>query len=752
MNENLPFVIPSNQSNQFIKWGGKGYTYFGDKSNFEQHKAERVQELNAITSEISSEKPKLKNPEQLVFLDITLDPKATSKSSLPTELFDKFNLDVNVRVAANEVIVAGTDESVADMEEAIRGYKYTDYDSDPANYKNSDAALLSSVAKISRVDKARKMDEADLRSSGTGLVYFYKSISEVNALKIQHALDNDFDIKSKYLVSPSGAKILVGDFNKNDLDVMINSDYSNPFAKYEAAQRIGVETKSLKATYPMQGVDVDTENANTVIGIIDSGIEELDVFKGLIVGRKDYSSNQNSDKHHGTMVASRVIFGNDIEDQLYDHHSLTAKAKVVDIKVLDGDDGPTTTELISYIEDAINEFPEIRVYNLSVGTSELCRIDKKSYFTRELDALSHQYGVLFVTAAGNIEHFPSMSYPDVLLDDDSRINPPADNSNNISVASLADKASNGSLAQVNEPSPFSRVGFDGLRKPDLAHFGGNARQNGVYRNLGSVGLDTIKDGIYEDIGTSFAAPLVTHEVAQLMNVIDKSGYPKSIDLTKALLIHSAGYLVNESSSINPAHLDKIVGHGIPQTSDVLFSDESKAVFVISGKVGGINSKTKKREAVQKIRFTIPDELKLLKRNLNVRTTLAYTAPIDSNDEIDPALTEVSITLHKLNSRKKLVNSAKQDISDYNYKPKWQTIKTLERTYTGRAYSNGDWEVSLSLLTRGDADRDDYEQPFALIISIEDAGLDDKKVNIQEAIRVNHQQYVRITDIPVRQRV
>lgn len=751
MNENLPFVIPGTQSTKDTKGGGKGYKFYGDPGNFNEHKQRRVKEMHEITSEVKAEKPKISNPEQLSFLDIELDPKATAKSSIPVELFDEYGLDINKRLDINEVVVSGTDEALEKFEQALASFEYTPQENDDGNFKNKEAALLSVITKISRVSKEQKLD-GEVDAENLGVAYFYKSISELNAKKIADELIKTRGIKAKYMVSPSGAKILTGEFSADDVDLITNDDYENPFAKFEVMHHIGVVTKNINTTYPITKADIDISNAKTVIGIVDGGIAELDILKDLVVGRKDYTSDPDSDKQHATLAATRAIFGNDIEDQLFDNNKLVANAKVVDIKVMEGDDGPTPVDLIGYLEDAIKTFPNVKEYSMSLGLSDYCVHNKKSYLTRELDALQQNYGVVFLVSAGNRDDFHTRQYPDVLLEPESGLNSPGDLINGLSVGALADKANKDSLAQINEPSPFTRTGFDGIRKPDLVHYGGNARATGVWRDQGVKGLSVTENELYEDIGTSFATPVVSGELAQALAIVEESGYDNTVNLAKALTVHSASYIPNETSLINPLDLDKIVGHGMPDVNNVLFADKTKVVYVISGEVGGIKPRSTTREAVRKISFTIPDELKSLKRQLNVRATLAYTAPIDPNDEVDTAQSDVTMTLYKVNSRKKLVNSGKADDSDYSYKPKWYTIKCLERTYSSRSYDGGEWEIRLTLQTRGDADDDSFMQSYALVISIEDIGDDDGRIDLQQIIKNNHKQYVRISEIRNRQKV
>ncbi|MFC7063129.1 S8 family serine peptidase [Halobacillus seohaensis] len=99
----------------------------------------------------------------------------------------------------------------------------------------------------------------------------------------------------------------------------------------------------------------------------------------------------------------------------------------------------------------------------------------------ELDAISKEKDVLFISSSGNInsmyEKMAHTPYPNYFSDDATRILPPGENFLGITVGSVATKSENGALGGLNHPSPFSRCGPGsfGTLKPEIVVDGGNDR-------------------------------------------------------------------------------------------------------------------------------------------------------------------------------------------------------------------------------------------------------------------------------------
>lgn len=99
------------------------------------------------------------------------------------------------------------------------------------------------------------------------------------------------------------------------------------------------------------------------------------------------------------------------------------------------------------------------------------------------------------------------------------------------------------VAQVGQPSPFTRVGpsLNGAIKPDLVDYGGNRAVDTRGRMTGEIGeLSTSREfatgrPFAQDAGTSFAAPHVAHAAARILSELPDA----TPDLCRALLVAHA---------------------------------------------------------------------------------------------------------------------------------------------------------------------------------------------------------------------
>src|SRR5208282_32285 len=151
--------------------------------------------------------------------------------------------------------------------------------------------------------------------------------------------------------------------------------------------------------------------------------------------------------------------------------------------------------------------------------------------------LQDEYGVTFVIAAGNYRTPPFRGWPPDDLGDADRVCAPADSVRAVVVGSLAHREHSSSRVKAGQPSPFSRRGPGPLYlpKPELSHLGGNCSASGGSSQIGVLSLDG-RGNVAEDVGTSFATPLVSSLVANVSHRLLGGG---SRLLCRALLVHSA---------------------------------------------------------------------------------------------------------------------------------------------------------------------------------------------------------------------
>lgn len=280
-----------------------------------------------------------------------------------------------------------------------------------------------------------------------------------------------------------------------------------------------------------------------VVVVVDSGVSTaIKELNSWIVGRESSVAPSYRNQDHGTFVAGLVCWGNHLNPAIDSID--TNPCAVFDLQVIPNDDpdkGDTEflleQELLETLESALKEHAnEYKVWNLSLGTNAPCSLDDFSEFAEELDNLQETYQVSFVISAGNYTTPPLLDYPRRPHEiDKGRITPPADSVLGIAVGSVShvDFKKNG--PRIHHPAAFSRhgAGPNHIIKPDVVHYGGSCSIDGAQ----IAGIRSVCDsGCAENLGTSFAAPLVSRTLAQIYHLITPTPSPV---LARALLTHHA---------------------------------------------------------------------------------------------------------------------------------------------------------------------------------------------------------------------
>ncbi|MBK6759435.1 MAG: S8 family peptidase [Ignavibacteria bacterium] len=330
---------------------------------------------------------------------------------------------------------------------------------------------------------------------------------------------------------------------------------------------------------------IDSVNDVPTVVVVDSGVvSDHPALSQWIVGRETHVAPQYSNFEHGTFVAGLIAFGSVLNPELQGVDS--NPCAIFDLAVLPNNDpekGETDSllenELLTILDLALQTHSnEYKVWNLSLGTDVPCSLDEFSTFAEQLDNLQEHYQVTFVIAAGNYESMPLLSYPrkgDQLQS--GRISTPADSVLGVTVGSVSHVDHQALDTPLNHPSAFSRhgAGPSHIIKPDLVHYGGSCTTDGKrvtgVRSIGPLGTT-------ENIGTSFAAPLVSRTLAQIYHKITPTPNPV---LAKALLVHHAR---DPRTHLRvPDGDENFFGFGLPQsvpyclecsphTSTLVFSD------------------------------------------------------------------------------------------------------------------------------------------------------------------------------------
>jgi hypothetical protein len=280
-----------------------------------------------------------------------------------------------------------------------------------------------------------------------------------------------------------------------------------------------------------------------VVVVVDSGISsETPELESWVFGRESRVAPAYRNTDHGTFVAGLICWGAELNPTIPGLES--GPCGVFDLQVIPNNDpnrGDTDTllesELLQALDTALQQHAnKYKVWNLSLSSDTVCSLDEFSALAEELDNLQEKYRVSFVISAGNYNTPPLLDYPrtqqQLVL---GRITTPADSVLGVTVGSVShvDYKKNG--PKEHHPSAFSRhgAGPNFVIKPDLIHYGGSCSNDGSH----IAGVRSINgNGSAENLGTSFATPLVSRTLAQIYHQITPTPSPI---LARALLTHHA---------------------------------------------------------------------------------------------------------------------------------------------------------------------------------------------------------------------
>ena len=443
-----------------------------------------------------------------------------------------------------------------------------------------------------------------------------------------------------------------------------------------------------------------------IVTVLDSGVNFPEGLEPLILHHWTDGSS-GGDSEHGTKVASRVAFKY-ICDQL-PSTKITPRTRIIDCNILDG--SVPVNVFIKRIQNAVATFCDIsKIYNLSANASSPIEGDEMSILGYELDALQLKRNVQFVISAGNHQLWSTEScLEDILDDDDSRVSAPADSMLSVVVGATSGETHPNSLSTINEVSSYSRIGsgFNGFSKPDLTAYGGCitciAGSVSVPEDKYSLLLD--KNGqLTPDAGTSFTAPVVAGDFAEILGIIPN----QDILLAKALLYHNAMPIWDEDSITDEelAYAHNLYGRGLSNVDESKYSSPSKVTFV---RTGTLNKVTKERVTIY-----MPEILAAqVGRNVaKVSVTCISMPPVDRTKGTEYLGAYIRASLKKSSSDGRL-KPVQQDFKVG--RQKWDVCHQFTKLFS--KFEAGDWQIWLELFSRWDEENIDV--PYALAVTIED---------------------------------
>jgi Subtilase family len=327
--------------------------------------------------------------------------------------------------------------------------------------------------------------------------------------------------------------------------------------------------------------------SETVV-VIDSGVNPAsNLLRDMVVETLSFLPDFSVAPHwdHGTFVASRIVYGDEIIQALSSR--IDPWCRIIDVRVTGVDATgkkilPRPDGLAATIQQIVPELAQrARVFNISLGQGPIVT-RQFSRIAALLDHLARQFGVLFIVSAGNIN--PEAPPPAHFVPESARTKSPGEALLALTIGSVAKTADANCAACIQGVSPFScrGPGADNGYKPEIVAHGGNASFDGAnWRTSFQVGVHGIsQDGqsLAFGCGTSFSAPIVAQYAARLFDAYPDIGS----NMVRALLCHFTESVIAPPNCPLAPHT--LYGFGEPSMDRALFATRSSASYLYEGHI------------------------------------------------------------------------------------------------------------------------------------------------------------------------
>lgn len=363
---------------------------------------------------------------------------------------------------------------------------------------------------------------------------------------------------------------------------------------------------------------IPSPKGEPVVGVIDTGFDEKVYFSEWVeyAERLDDQAHDELDDEHGTSVSSIIVDGPRLNPRFDDG---CGRFRVRHFAV-GHHDYINMSSLYKKIERIVTENPDIKVWNLSLGSISEVEKNYISPIAALLDYLQFKHDIIFVVAGTNIpdgkEHLSGIM----------RIGSPADSINSIVV---------NAVDYEKVPASYTRIGevLSFFVKPDVCYYGGEKNKRD------SIAVCAGENKLHRQYGTSFAAPWITRKVAYLIHIL---GLPREI--AKALIIDSACGWSNDFKNIKRA---RKMGFGLVPThiSDIIETEKDEIKFVISGVSEKYDTYT----------YKIPVPIDANGYPYVAKATMCYFPRCNRNQGVDYSSTELDVSFGRINSDGKIVS-------------------------------------------------------------------------------------------------
>lgn len=419
------------------------------------------------------------------------------------------------------------------------------------------------------------------------------------------------------------------------------------------------------------------------IGVIDTPFNDEVYFSEWVEASTTMSEDliRRNDRRHGTCVTSIIVDGPRLNPRIDDG---CGRFRVRHIGVAVGQKF-SSFSITRDIEQAVIQNPNIKVWNLSLGSSDEVSEHFISPESAALDRIQSKYGVIFVVAGTN----------DSKSTGARRLGAPADSINSLVVNSV--RLDSGPCSYTRRGPVLSFFG-----KPDVSYYGGDKDQ--PLQTCWEAGKTRLMQG------TSFAAPWIARKLAYLIHI---AGFSREV--AKALIIDSAcGWSPSKDSSRT--------GYGVvPQRiEDILTTSNDEIKFVLDGT----------SELFDTYTYNIPVPLDKGTHPYKTKATMCYFPHCERNQGVDYTSTELALTFGRVKDEAiKPIDNNIQDVPDSivyeedarKLYRKWDNVKHIAEEITPRSraqksYGAGLWGISIKTKERLD-ERHGENIRFGLVVTL-----------------------------------
>ena len=477
---------------------------------------------------------------------VKLLSKAAAKSHRPENLFSPQSCPIVGGGSLGELFVKATPEGLDRLGEII--------ENNDSDRMKKELSCVETIEPVTPAYRRNGLDATDvLRLSPRGKHGFITRVGLFNfgAHRDQPKLVEDFEstcrkrkitVLSNLGYSPSSFTYAIECRTVEDVETISRVVGVRSISPMPLIRTVRPRRLAAKPLPPLPKAD-DLTGDFPVVVVVDSGVsDQIPALESWVVGRDSQVAPSYRNTDHGSFVAGLICWGSQLNPTIAGLDN--SPCGVFDLQVIPNDDpakGDTLPlleqEFLQSLDEALQQHANtFKVWNLSLGTDTVCSLDKFSKLAEELDNLQELYQVSFVISAGNYETLPLLDFPRTGGQIQAgRITTPADSVLGITVGAVSQVDYKNKGPKEHCPSAFSRhgAGPNYVIKPDLVHYGGSCTTDlSHFSGIRSVN----GTGSAENLGTSFATPLVARTLAQIYHQVTPTPSPV---LARALLTHHA---------------------------------------------------------------------------------------------------------------------------------------------------------------------------------------------------------------------